>query len=343
MFRRRPKTATEWLVRLNAGALTPSDRRVLMGWLTADPQRLTELETAQAVSRMAAGLTGSAAARALLARDLRDHYTPAQDRNSLRKLFISPVGVMAAAACAAALVLLLTPGDPSNLPWLKNHSDVHTAIGQIARYELPDKSQITMAAGSSVAVDFTGDRRDVVLHRGEAFFDVQHGAAQPFVIKAGERKVTVTGTRFNVNTTGAQNEIEVSVVEGRVNVSFHAGAGGLDEVEQVAAGEVIFFPAKGAPVRRNLTPEQAAAWRARKLYFDSANLTQVLAEVNRYAAKPLVVVTPETGKLMLTGQFQAGDVQSVLISLRQLYGIEAHETTDQWLLTQNAARATPRN
>jgi transmembrane sensor len=343
MLRLRPKTATEWLVRLNAGTLTPGDRRALMRWLSADPQRLKELETAQAVSRMAAGLADSSAARMLLARDLRAHNSAVPERSVLGKVFKSPVGVMAAAACAAALVLLLTPGDPSALPRLKNHGETQTAIGQITSYELPDKSQITIAAGSAVTVDFTGDRRDVMLDRGEAFFDVRHDAARPFVIKAGERKVTVTGTKFNVNSTGAQSEIEVSVVEGRVNVSFHTGADGIDDVEQIAAGDVIFFPAKGAPVRRNLTPEQAAAWRARKLYFDSANLSQVLAEVNRYAPKPLVVETPETAKLMLTGQFQAGDVQSVLTSLRQLYGIEAHETTDQWLLTRTAARANPRH
>ncbi|MHB1206972.1 MAG: FecR family protein, partial [Rhodospirillaceae bacterium] len=239
------------------------------------------------------------------------------------------------------LLFVLMPGDTSSLPRLKNHGDAHTVTGQIASYVLPDKSQITMAANSLVSVDFTGDRREVSLDRGEAYFDVQHDAGRPFVIKAGERKVTVTGTKFNVNTYGMLNEMEVAVVEGKINVSFHTGPSGVDEVEQMGAGDVIFFPAKGAPARRNLSPEQAAAWRARKLFFDSANLSQVLAEVNRYAAKPLVAETQETERLMLTGQFPAGDVQSVLISLRQLYGIEAHETADRWLLTRNRAR--PRN
>jgi ferric-dicitrate binding protein FerR (iron transport regulator) len=114
-------------------------------------------------------------------------------------------------------------------------------------------------------------------------------------------------------------------------------------VEQVGAGEVVFFPAKGPPVRRNLTPEQAAAWRVRKLYFDSASLGQVLAEVNRYAAKPLVVENQDIERLMLTGQFPAGDVQSVLLSLRQLYGIEARETADRWLLARTASQNRPRN
>ncbi len=74
MFRRKPQTATEWLVRLNAGALTPGDRRGLMRWLASDPERLKELVAAQAVNRMAAGLVDSAVARALLADDLQCYF-----------------------------------------------------------------------------------------------------------------------------------------------------------------------------------------------------------------------------------------------------------------------------
>ncbi|MHB1205123.1 MAG: FecR/PupR family sigma factor regulator, partial [Rhodospirillaceae bacterium] len=143
MFRRKPQTATEWLVRLNAGALTPGDRRGLMRWLASDPERLKELVAAQAVNRMAAGLVDSAVARALLADDLQSYFgaQPAKGKSTL-----FPLGVAAVAACAAALLFVLMPGDTSSLPRLKNHGDAHTVTGQIASYVLPDKSQITKAA-----------------------------------------------------------------------------------------------------------------------------------------------------------------------------------------------------
>lgn len=330
MFQRYPRTGIAWLVRLNTGALSPADRRALMRWLSAHPDRLQELEAAEALHRQMTGLAGSAIAREQLAADL-SAYRAAQ-RPFLPR-FVLPL----AAAAAAGLVAftLLPQQDPSDLPRIKNHAGAQTGLGQIARYTLPDKSEITVAANSAVSVEFSGKRRDVALDRGEAFFDVQHDQDRPFVITAGDRKVTVTGTRFNVNSIG-RDELEVAVVEGHVNVSYHAG-GGAGEIEQMSAGDVIYFPASGVPVRRALPPEQAAAWRSRKLYFDGAPLAQVIAEVNRYSAKPLVPENQDIMRLMLTGQFPAGDVSAVLFSLRQLYGIEAQETATRWVL-QRAAK-----
>ncbi|MBX7199866.1 MAG: FecR domain-containing protein, partial [Rhodospirillaceae bacterium] len=310
-----------------AGALSPADRSALMRWLAADPARLEELEAMEAIGRMAGHIAGSATARDLLAADWRAHHA-ARPRPLSR--FALPLAGAALAAGVAAF--LFFPPGASGPPRVKDHTGaVETGIGQIANYVLSDQSQITVAANSAVSVDFSSGRRDVSLTRGEAFFDVQHDQARPFVIAVGGRSVTVTGTRFNVNNYADQNELEVAVVEGRVNVSYRTD-NGASEVQRMTAGDVILFPASGALVRRNLTPEQAAAWRSRKLYFDSARLDQVIAEVNRYSAKPLVSESRDIEKLSITGQFPAGDVALVLTSLQQIYGIRARETANAWLL-----------
>ena len=339
MFRREPQTATEWLVRLRAGPLHESDRKALTLWLAADPRRVRELEEISAVSQAAEGLAGSALARSYLGAD-PDAISGRAPRRHSGLRFVLPSLVT---ATAALLLIVFLSHDPSGLPNLRNNDDAHTAIGEISRYRLPDSSEITVAANSSVSVDFTQDWREMSLDRGEAFFEVQPDKARPFVVRVGDRTVTVTGTKFNVNSY-APNEMEVAVVEGRINVTYRSSLNERDEVEQIGAGEVLLFPANGEVARRNLTPEQVAAWRTRKLYFDSANLGQVLTAVNRYAAKPLIAENGDVEKLMLTGQFQAGDVQSVLLALRQLYGIEAREMSTQWLLVpRTAGRTRPGN
>jgi ferric-dicitrate binding protein FerR (iron transport regulator) len=67
IFRRTPGTATEWIVRLNAGPLSWWDRRALSRWVAASPKHLKELEAAQAVNELAQGLAGSPVARQYLA------------------------------------------------------------------------------------------------------------------------------------------------------------------------------------------------------------------------------------------------------------------------------------
>jgi transmembrane sensor len=331
IFRRTPQTATAWIARLNAGPLSWWDRRALARWLEGDSARLAALEAAQAINEAAQNLGDSALARQYLTHDLRANTARPREGFALPSL--------AAAAVAAVLVVIVAPWNAPSLPRLANDSQAQTDVGQITDYVLPDRSTVTVAGASLVSIAFTDERREVGLERGEAFFDVSPDKGRPFVITAGAHKVTVTGTSFNVNYLAALNAMEVAVVEGTVRVAFPLIGGG-SETETMRAGDVIYFGSSGPLVRRNLTAQQVSAWRSRKLYFDSANLSQVLAEVNRYAAKPLVSGTRDIDTLMLTGQFPAGDIESVLISLQQLYGIEARETNGQWVLARKAE--TPR-
>jgi transmembrane sensor len=337
IFRRTPQTATEWVARLQAGPLSWWDRRALTRWLSASPAHLKELEAAQAASELAQNLGGSARVRHLLAQDLWAH---ARASSPPRRGFALPS--LAATAVAAVVIMTVAPWNTSSPPRIGNGESAQTAVGQIADYVLPDNSQITVAGSSEVSIAFSEGQRDVALERGEAFFDVAPDRSRPFVISAGGHKVTVTGTSFNVNYFAPQNEMEVAVVEGTVRVSYPSHRGAGDEVEEMHPGDVIMFTPAGRILRRNLTPQQVSAWRSRKLFFDSANLSQVLAEVNRYASKPLVSETQDIDRLMLTGQFPAGDVESVLTSLRQLYGIEAQETTERWVLVRKRTKNAPR-
>jgi transmembrane sensor len=337
IFRRPPQTATEWIVRLQAGPLSWWDQRALTRWLSASPEHLKELEAAQAASEAAQGLDASARARQLLAQDLWMHTKSA---SAAGQGFALPS--LAAAAVAAVIVVMFAPWNSASPPRIDDGGSANTAVGQIADYVLPDSSQITVAGASAVSIAFTAERRDVSLERGEAYFDVAPDRARPFVITAGAHKVIVTGTSFNVNYLAAVNEVEVAVAEGTVRVAYPSHSGADEAVEEMHAGDVILFTPGGRVLKRNLTPQQVSAWRSRKLYFDSANLSQVLAEVNRYSSKPLVTETQDIDSLMLTGQFPAGDVESVLTSLRQLYGIEAQETSERWVLVRKQAKNTRR-
>jgi transmembrane sensor len=333
VFRRTPQSATEWIVRLHAGPLSWWDRRALARWLSARSEHLVELEAAQTLSEVARGLGESPRARTLLAEDLRALATVEPRRQGFSW---APLAV---AMVAAVIVIAVEPWKSSSSPRPGDQGQTQTTVGEIADYMLPDRSQITVGGASAVSIAFTEDQRAVSLERGEAFFDVKPDADRPFIVTAGPRKVTVIGTSFNVNYLSAQNAMEVAVIEGTVHVAFPApGISGGEATERMQAGDVFLFPAEGPSVRRNLTAQQVSAWRSRKLYFDSANLGQVLAAVNRYSVKPVVSETPEIEDLRITGQFQAGDVESVLISLQQLYGIGAEETSDRWVLKSDARR-----
>ena len=91
-----------------------------------------------------------------------------------------------------------------------------TAIGEQRTIQLDDGSRIILDTSSEVAVRLTGNRRSVTLTAGQAMFDVQGDPARPFVVAAGDTKVTAIGTRFDVRRSGAG--ARVILVDGRVDV-----------------------------------------------------------------------------------------------------------------------------
>lgn len=217
---------------------------------------------------------------------------------------------------------------------LSNDDAARTALNQITTYTLPDDSTLTLAAASSVRVSFTKQERVVFLDDGEGFFDVKHIPGRPFIVVTGNKRVRVTGTQFNVDYYSANHSMEVAVVEGQINIISNKRTREGNDVTPVGTNEVFLFPASGTAVRQPLSAEHASAWRMRKLYFDDATLTDVLAGVNRYLQKPLVASSPEIERLTLSGMFRAGDIKAVLLSLNDLYGLKGREVHDKWLLVQ---------
>lgn len=82
---------------------------------------------------------------------------------------------------------------------------------------LPDKSHVTLRKGSKLSypATFAINERNVKLE-GEAFFEVTHNEAQPFVIDAQSVSVKVLGTSFDVRCN--EESASVTVASGKVQV-----------------------------------------------------------------------------------------------------------------------------
>jgi transmembrane sensor len=85
---------------------------------------------------------------------------------------------------------------------------------------LPDSSKIVLNKNSGFGYpeEFNDTVRSVIL-TGEAFFEVRHDPARPFIIKAGNTETRVLGTSFNVKAYENEEEVQVMVVSGKVQFS----------------------------------------------------------------------------------------------------------------------------
>jgi transmembrane sensor len=93
------------------------------------------------------------------------------------------------------------------------------------KVDLPDGSSIFLNRNSSLSYrsNFNGRGRNVSL-TGEAFFEIAPDAAKPFIIDAGNARVKVVGTSFNVITKNSESAVEVFVKTGKVLLSNNSGS-----------------------------------------------------------------------------------------------------------------------
>lgn len=205
-------------------------------------------------------------------------------------------------------------------------TDYATPLGGRRSVALSDGSRVELNTASRLRASI-GERREVWLDQGEAYFEVTHLNDRPFIVHAGSRQVTVLGTRFSVRRDG--DRITVSVAEGRVRVDDVADARAVRSAT-INAGGVAIAQGRSTLVtdRSRDRVERALAWRDGMLNFDQSRLADIAAEFNRYNRRRLVVEEGGAGEMRIGGMFPANDPEAFSRLLRDAYGLEVRQTSE---------------
>jgi transmembrane sensor len=219
---------------------------------------------------------------------------------------------------------------PHSLTRAPAPQDYATRVAQIGELTLSDGTRVTLGPETNLVEKFTAGERRVTLAGGEAFFEVTHNAARPFIIEAGGSLVRVTGTKFDVNN--AQSSLRVSVLEGSVEVIAPRGAGGeIVRPHILKAGQRLEIAAAPpetatASVIELSTTRQPGAWREGRLVYDNVRLSDLVADVNRYYAPGVTFSDPKIGELRVTASFKASEIASFMSALGEVVPVRTEET-----------------
>lgn len=193
------------------------------------------------------------------------------------------------AALAACLVLLAFPAIQLRLV-----ADYRTDVAEHREVVLEDGSRVSLDAGSAIAIDFQERQRTVRLLSGQAFFEVVPSAARPFVVKAADVTVWVTGTSFSVGASGTGVAVEVAT--GTVNVVREG-----QRLASLTVGQRLQVAPGGASVRREINPDDVAAWRDSRLVVYQATIRDVVEQIGRYMPGVIVFRDREIADRLVTG------------------------------------------
>ncbi|MBK4999100.1 DUF4880 domain-containing protein [Pseudomonas sp. S31] len=305
------QAALHWLSRINEQP-EQVHSAAFKRWLLADPAHRQAYAEAQALWQR------SAAPAARLAEQEHDSLRPyleAMARAPARRTWRRHAGALAAAACLVLAVGTGAGWHPGF--WWQDLQADYSSSDAPRQLTLADASQVTLDAGSAIAVDFEHGQRRVRLLRGAAFFQVTHTGA-PFVVAAGEGEVRVLGTQFEVREQGAGTQ--VTVRSGRVGVTPAKG----QVMRELVADQQVAYTQGSAGDIQPVDSASRLAWRQGWLNYYQVPLAQVIEDLQRYYPGRIMLLDGELGQRRVSGSFPTAEPLQALDSLGQVLGFSRH-------------------
>jgi transmembrane sensor len=354
--------ASEWIVKNREGELNAAGKKAFDAWLRQSPQHVRAYLEMSSIWEGLGSLdpVQNAAPEQLIARarahesvsrlDPAHKASLASDREGNSESHESggrpgyaPRVLLAASILLAAIAVS---------GWLYVNRDTYsTGLGEQRSIVLRDGSTIELNSRTRVRVRFSATERDVDLLEGQALFHVAKNPTRPFIVSADQARVRAVGTQFDVYKK--QTGTVVTVLEGRVAVfpeALDIPAGALvtapaaapqasvpalssaDKPHQTTnevfldAGEQVMVTPKHVTAQKHANVAAATAWTQRNLVFDSAPLTDVAEEFNRYNVRQLVIDTAQLADFHVSGVFSSVDPALLLKFLRTQPELVVQET-----------------
>jgi len=307
--------AGDWLERKDRPDWTAQDQAELDAWLEEDPAHL-----------IAYWRVEGAWERSLRLRVMRPSVSAARPSRFKSENWLKRIAVPFAAVAAAGVLAAFLLAKP-------NERLISTGIGEHKIVSLGDGSRVELNTDTVLKVDVSPERRLASIQKGEAYFQIAHDPEHPFVVSAGDHRITVLGTKFTVHREAGK--LEVALLEGRIwldeNANEHGGHGML----LTPGDKVVSQGAKLVKLEeRPDTLQNELGWRSGMLIFKFTTLADAAAQFNRYNRQKLVVADAAAAKLKIIGSFPTNDVNMFVRASKQLFGLHAEHRGNQIVLSR---------
>jgi ferric-dicitrate binding protein FerR (iron transport regulator) len=188
---------------------------------------------------------------------------------------------------------------------------------------LPDGSKVTVKNGVEMdyPISFASNTRDVNF-RGEAFFEVVSNPEKPMIIAADNVRVKVLGTAFSLSNIDDNDEITVYLESGKVSFySVDEEGNILEQIILKPHQKGVYNKVSGLITKNEVTDNNHIAWKTGALEFVQAPLTDVI-DVLEHTYDININSKSDLGDLMLTARFDNETPESILESLKVIYGFK---------------------
>lgn len=246
---------------------------------------------------------------------------------------------------AAAIILLVTVGSiistlliTGKKEQIADFQALDVPYGSKSKIAFSDGTVVWLNAGSKLSYPrvFNPSLREVYLE-GEGFFDVEKDASRPFVVNTAGIRIEVLGTSFNVKSYPEDDEIEATLVSGKLSVSKNTGQ------MQTSGKGIILSPNQRAVYSKSddkivigntlsktvgiaedklnkrdtgADTESIIAWKQERLVFKSESFENLALRLERWYNVKIIIKDEELKKYKFTGTFENETIEQALNALK---------------------------
>jgi len=196
-------------------------------------------------------------------------------------------------------------------------SVIHAPMGSRVSFNLPDGTTGWLNSGSKLTYSLPFSENRKVALEGEAWFDVVHNEKQPFEISAGQSKIKVLGTSFNVSAYLEEKYVEVVLQNGKVEFSDKSQ---LDDVILKPFERLVL---QGSKLEVNaVDPSKYRGWTDGKLIFRGDDMAEVARRIERWYDVRVEIADHDLVHFSFRATFEDDSLEDVLKLLSMTSPIE---------------------
>jgi transmembrane sensor len=195
-------------------------------------------------------------------------------RNRFRSLGVAAGIIVVAGMVAFAFYLSGKKKDPGKETIVQQPQQKNEPGHQLIN--LPDGSIVLLNNNSKLdyPASFKGKSREVFL-TGEAWFDIKHNPQQPFLVHTGSITTKVLGTSFNIKAYPVEDQVSVTVTNGRVEVRNKKQTLGILKKNQQLTIDKIAQTHQ----QQEVVAEEVLVWKKGDLIMDDIGFEQAIEKI----------------------------------------------------------------
>ncbi len=180
---------------------------------------------------------------------------------------------------------------------------------------LPDGSTVILNAESTLRYNFqANDTIRYIELEGEAYFKVMKDANRPFIVQSGSVRTVALGTEFNVKSYANEATTNVSLNQGKVQVTIQAD----QEAESyyLNPGQCLEYDShEGRAIKNTFDNRVALGWTDGVICFKKDSLQQVMSKLSRWYDVNFELKNYHGTPWKYTGEFQDEYLDVILKSM----------------------------